>query len=212
MKNQIVNSTLSKYHIDNIPIVKELLELNKKTIKNKVIEYKEKYPNDRVILIGTSAMQLHGLLYKPIRDVDLALIQGDLHKEKILKIDILDWRDSGYTINGWEDRIVIIDGIEVLSVRDLLVTFAMNLHRPNKINAITLVTKYNNNLKEQALLDIQEFKSFSKKLKDKSETFLESIDKFEYIVSNDILEHPLLEDIYSLNEIKNEEEKIRNSS
>lgn len=206
MINQVVNSTLCKYHIDNIPVVKELLELNKKIIKNKVIEYQKKFPKNKIILIGTSAMQLHGLLYKPIKDIDLALIQGELPKEKISRIDILDWRVCGYTIDGWKDRIVTIDGIEVLSIRDLLVTFSMNLHRPNKVDAITLITKYNNNLKEQALLDIKEFRAFSKKLGEdnpKTKTFLESMDKFDYIVSNNVIEHELLEDVFSLDELKN---------
>lgn len=204
MINQIINSTLSKYHIDNIPIVKEMLEVNKEIIKAKLLEYKEKYPNNRVILIGTSAMQMHGLLYKPIKDIDLALIEGDLMREKIPRIDMLDWRRCGYTIKGWEERIVTIDNIEILSVRDILITFAMNLHRPNKIDSITAVTKYNNDLKEQALLDVEEFKSFSKRLgKDnpKAATFLESMDKFKYVVSNDITEQIDLELILPINEL-----------
>lgn len=128
----VIQKTFNKDVMNEIPLIKKALDLNKKFIITKLNEFKEKNPNLEFIVVGSSAFTLLGELYTPISDIDIMLKDMSTQYNKVDKVDVVFWDDLDYTLDGWEDRLVNIEGFNVLSFRDSLICTVINCHKINK--------------------------------------------------------------------------------
>ena len=121
--------------------------------------------NKEFVAIGSSAAILNNLIYKQMTDIDIGILENFDKKElrsslsDNYKIDILDWSSFHATLSGWQERIVDIDGIKVLSKRDMLVNMVCSLHKFNKLYNITAIINNDNNVVNQLLIDLETFKN-----------------------------------------------------
>lgn len=154
----VIQKTFNKDVMNEIPLIKKVLKLNKEFIIKKLNEFKEKNPGLEFIVVGSSALTLLDELYTPINDVDIMLKDMSTEYNKVDKVDVVFWDDLDYTLDGWENRTINIEDFNILGFRDSLICTIINCHKINKMDKIYNLVFRTEETEKQFLEDLESFK------------------------------------------------------
>lgn len=153
----ILQMPLNKKFVKQIPLVQTCMELNKQAILNELNEFKLKNPDLNFIVIGSAAITLQDNSYVPIKDIDIVIFD-DNNVNRPDRFDILNWKTFEPTNNDWRQRLININGFNVLNVRDILVTMICNCDQFLKIRKFFSIIDTDEIIKNQFLDDMEKFK------------------------------------------------------